>query len=159
MVLAVQEVSDDGGALAAGLNAASAALADAGVPMEGLMAAATRAIQVGGGGGSWADPTAEEEAAPGVATLTVATLPAECAPREGADVVMVDLQWHGGGAPRGGVPADALAAALEEARGDCEATRRDMAQQLRASQLWSERPQAALSDAADGVAPEPMAVV
>ena len=78
VVIAVQEVSDDGGALAAGLNAASAALADAGVPMEGLLAAAARAVQVGGGGGSWADPTAEEEV-----RLGVRAVPRACAARAG----------------------------------------------------------------------------
>ena len=66
-------VAEDGGVLACALNAACAALVDAGVPLRTLCAAVA-AAQAPEGGGLLLDPTAAEEAA-AAATGTFAYLP------------------------------------------------------------------------------------
>ena len=56
--VSIQELSDDGGLLAAAVNAAMAALADAGIPCYGLVAAACEAIADAETPASLADPCA-----------------------------------------------------------------------------------------------------
>ena len=68
--LHVVVLEDDGGVLAAAVSAGSLALADAGIEMVDLVAAAT--VRVGGGNVA-VDPTRAEEA--GAALLTLAYMP------------------------------------------------------------------------------------
>jgi hypothetical protein len=51
VLVALQVLSDDGGALACGVNAACAAMVDAGLPMAFMFGAVACALGVGGGGG------------------------------------------------------------------------------------------------------------
>ena len=100
LTVVVQEVSADGAgdALAVGINAAFAALADAGFPLRNTLAAA--AVAVAPGGGLLLDPTAEEEAgAEAVVTVAVrapagATPGAHDAP-EGEDAGAVVCEARG----------------------------------------------------------------
>ena len=124
VTVALHTLSADGGLLAAAINAASAALVDAGVPMRHTLAAA--AVAVGGGEEEAdaarlsVDPTAAEEAAaPCVATFAFAARATE----PGGPPVLAD-----GGAVavhvRGRVGDDALVAAEALARGAAGAAAR-----------------------------------
>lgn len=138
--VSIQELSNDGGLLAAAVNAAMAALADAGIPCYGLVAAACEAIADAETPASLADPCAAEENDGAYSCVTVATLPSECSEageEGGGDVVLCEA---GGGVPaRARVSAEALAAAVAAARAQCAATREEMASALEATQVWSDR--------------------
>jgi hypothetical protein len=78
VLVALQVLSDDGGVLACGINAACAAMVDAGLPMAFIFGAVACAFGVGGGGAgdaAWLllDPDADEEAK--AAAVLVAAYP------------------------------------------------------------------------------------
>lgn len=102
---------DDGGALAAAVNAVSAAMVDAALPLRHTLCAA--AVAVDAGGGANADPTAAEEAAAAsVATFVfVARAPEPGAPPALAEGSVVACHV------RGRVSDEALLAAEALARG------------------------------------------
>lgn len=139
--VAVHVVTAGGGGVeAAVLNAAAAALVDAGVPLRGVLAAgsvaaranatATTAVDEagtdGGGGGLWVDPTVEEAAA-ATAVVTVATL----VPPVGGekDAKYVAAHMVGRLLPRA-VYGAALASAAEAAGGASTAMRAAVEQRL-----------------------------
>lgn len=116
------------------LNAAAAALIDAGVPMRGVLAAGSVAARAsaaamdavdsdGGGGRLWVDPTVEEAAA-ATAVVTVASLAPPSGGGEGVvgDATYVATHMAGQLLPRA-VYGAALALAAETAGGAAAAMR------------------------------------